>query len=148
MANESTAQFHVRKNQILTSQLLAPVSLNGSGAKLQHSSQKRKKDTPRKRKSKWGGDRIENYEPQSSKSIVKPGMAYTGLVLERSTRSPKEIESSKPNWDMKQDGLKILSNRLVIWIQIQCMKVLATKLDLLPELNPWWKEKPIPPSIL
>lgn len=65
-----------------------------------------------------GGDRIEKYGPQSSKSIVKPGMAYTGLVLERSTRSTKEIESSKPNWNMKQDGLKILSNRLVIRLSV------------------------------
>lgn len=46
MANESTAQLHVRKNRILTSQLLVPVSLNGSGAKLQRSSQKRKKKIP------------------------------------------------------------------------------------------------------
>lgn len=119
MANESTAQLHVQKNRFLTSQLLVPVSLNGSGAKLQHSSQKRK-DNTRKRKSKWGngGGRIEKHGPQSSKSIVKPGMAYTGLVLERSTRSTKEIESSKPNWNMKQDGLKILSNRLVIWLSV------------------------------
>lgn len=65
-----------------------------------------------------GGGRIEKHGPQSSKSIVKPGMAYTGLVLERSTRSTKEIESSKPNWNMKQDGLKILSNRLVIWLSV------------------------------
>lgn len=65
-----------------------------------------------------GEDRIEKYGPQSSKSIVKPGIAYTGLVLERSTRSTKEIESSKLNWDMKQDGLKILSNRLVIWLSV------------------------------
>lgn len=105
MAYESTAQLRVRKNRILASQLLVPVSLNGSGAKLQHSSQKRKK-LPQ---GKW---------TKSSKSIVKPGMAYTGLVLERSTRSTKETESSKPNWDMKQDGLKILSNRLVIWLSV------------------------------
>lgn len=39
-----------------------------------------------------GGVRIEKYGPQSSKSIVKPGMAHTGLVLERSTRSTKETE--------------------------------------------------------
>lgn len=120
MANESKAQLHVQKNRILTSQLLVPVSLNGSGAKLQHSSQKRNKNTPRKRKSKWGGKgvRIEKYGPQSSKSIVKPGMAHTGLVLERSTRSTKETESSKPNWDMKQDGLKLLRNKLVIWLSV------------------------------
>lgn len=65
-----------------------------------------------------GGVRIEKYGPQSSKSIVKPGMAHTGLVLERSTRSTKETESSKPNWDMKQDGLKLLRNKLVIWLSV------------------------------
>lgn len=75
---------------------------------------KRKKNTPRKR----GAFRIEQYGPQSLKSIVKPGMAHTGLVLERSTRNTKETESSKPNWNMKQDGLKILSNRLVIWLSV------------------------------
>lgn len=55
MANESTAQLHVRKNRILTSQLLVPVSLNGSGAKLQRSSQKRKKISQGKGNLNGGG---------------------------------------------------------------------------------------------